>query len=140
VIVSESPIDRLLGALDALDVDAVLAPAAPDIRLLTADGRQAEGAAAVRALLADFLGQLRATAHTITAQWHEDDAWIAEVEATYELKDRTRLAAMPRAFILHVGPAGWTDLRVYGAHERPLAESRARDEGMRIGGHWIPPL
>jgi hypothetical protein len=90
--------------------------------------------------MAEFLGQLRATAHTITAQWHEDDAWIAEVEATYELKDRTRLAAMPRAFILRVGPAGWTDLRVYGAHERPLAESRARDEGMRIGGHWIPPL
>jgi hypothetical protein len=140
VIVSESPIHRLLGALDALDVDAVLAPAAPDIRLLTADGRQAEGAAAVRQLLVDFLGQLRATAHTITAQWHEDDAWIAEVEATYELKDRTRLAAIPRAFILRVGPAGWSDLRVYGAHEHPLGESRARDEGMRIGGHWIPPL
>jgi ketosteroid isomerase-like protein len=138
--VSESPIDRLLGAFDALDLDAALAPAAPDIRLLTADGRRAEGAAAVRELLADFFGQLRATTHTVTAEWHEGDAWIAEVEATYELKDRTRLAAMPRAFILLVGPAGWSDLRVYGAHEHPLGESRSRDQGMRIGGHWIPPL
>jgi hypothetical protein len=140
VIVSESPIDRLLRAVDALDVDAALAPAAPNMRMLTADGRRAEGAAAVHELLADFLGTLRATAHTITAQWHQEDAWIAEVEATYELKDRTRIAGLPRAFILRDGPDGLLDLRVYGAHEQPLEDHRAGGGGMQLGGYWIPPL
>jgi hypothetical protein len=140
VIVSESPIDQFLRALDALDLDAAMAPTAADVRLMTADGRRAAGAAAVRELLADFLGQLRATAHTITAQWHEDDAWIAEIEATYELKDRTRIAALPRAFIVREGAGGLVDIRAYGAHEQPLGEHRSRDAGMRIGGHWIPPL
>jgi SnoaL-like domain len=139
--VEESPIDRLLRAVDELDVDAALASAAPDMCMLTADGRRAEGIAAVRELLTDFLGALHATKHTITAQWHPEDVWIAEVEATYELKqDRTRIAGLPRAFILRDGPAGVVDLRVYGAHEQPLGEHRSGGEGMRLGGYWIPPL
>ena len=137
---SESPIDRLLRAIDELDVDAALAPAAPDVRMLAADGRRAAGAAAVRELLADFLGGLRATTHKITAEWHEDNVWIAEVEATYELKDRTRIAALPRAFILRDSSDGLADLRVYGAHEQPLGDHRSGGGGMRIGGNWIPPL
>ncbi len=60
---------------------------APDVRMLVADGRRAEGTEAVRHLLGEFLGQLRSTTHQITAQWHEDDVWIAEVDASYELSD-----------------------------------------------------
>jgi hypothetical protein len=139
--VEESSIDRVLRAVDALDVDAALAPAAPNMCMLTADGRRAEGIAAVRELLTAFLGTLHATMHTITAQWHTEDVWIAEVEATYELKeDRTRIAGLPRAFILREGPEGVVDLRVYGAHEQPLGEHRSAGDGMRIGGLWIPPL
>jgi hypothetical protein len=137
---SESPLERLLGAIDALDLDATMAAAAPDVKLLTVDGHRAEGAAPVRELLADFLGRLRATTHTITAQWHVEDVWIAEVDATYELKDRTRIAALPRAFFVRESPDGFADLRVYGAHEQPLRDHRAGGGGMTLGGHWIPPL
>lgn len=137
---SESPIQQLLGALDNLDLEAVLALVAPNGRLLTADGRRAEGSDAVRELLAEFLGSVRSTSHRITAQWHQDDVWIAEVEADYDLKDWLRMDGLPRAFVLHEGPDGIADLHVYGAHERPLTEHRTGDEGMWVGERWIPPL
>jgi hypothetical protein len=139
-VVDESPIDTLLRAIDALDVEAAIAMFAPDGRFLTADGRRAEGTEAMRALLTSFLATLRSTMHRITAQWHQDNVWIAEVEATYELQDWLKINALPRAYVLRYGPDGVTDLRVYGAHERQLAEHRAGDEGMWIGDRWMPPL
>jgi SnoaL-like domain len=138
--VSPSPIERLLAAVDRLDLEAVLTFFAPDARLLTADGRRAEGSEAVRGLLSDLLGELRATTHRITAQWHPDEVWIAEVEASYELQDRMRLNALPRAFVLRQGPDGIVDLRVYGAHERLLSDHGAGEGGIRVGERWIPPL
>lgn len=136
----ESPIEAFLSALDVLDLDAAMALMAPEARVLVADGRRAEGAEAVRQLFGDFLGQLRATTHRITARWHEADAWIAEVDAGYELRDWLQLNALPRVFIARVGAAGITDLRVYGAHERQLSEHRTGEEGMWIAARWVPPL
>ncbi|MCW3018335.1 MAG: hypothetical protein JWN10_643 [Solirubrobacterales bacterium] len=136
----ESPIEQLLRAIDALDVEAIVALAAPDVRLLTVDGRRAAGTAGMRALLSDFLASLRSSTHRITAHWHPDEVWIAEVDATYELKDMTRIGVLPRAFIVRAGPEGLRDVRVYGAHERPLTELSAGQHEMRLGGHWIPPL
>jgi hypothetical protein len=138
--VPEEPIEQLLRAIDALDVEGVIALAAPDVRLLTVDGRRSAGTTGMRELLTDFLTALRSSTHHITAQWHEDDVWIAEVDATYELKDLTRLGVLPRAFIVRAGPEGLSDVRVYGAHERPLGELSSREHEMRLGGHWIPPL
>jgi hypothetical protein len=138
--VPDQPIEQLLRAVDELDVEGVIALAAPDVRLLTVDGRRSVGTTGMRELLTDFLASLRSSTHRITAQWHEDDVWIAEVDATYELKDLTRLGVLPRAFIVRGGPEGLSDVRVYGAHERPLAELSSREHEMRLGGHWIPPL
>ena len=138
--VSESPIEKLLQAFDAFDIDGVMALIAPDARLLVADGRRAEGSDAVRELLTRFVADLRSTAHRITGQWHQDDVWIAEAEADYELRDWLQLTALPRAFVLYEGPDGIRDLRVYGAHEHPITEHRTGEEGMRIGDRWIPPL
>jgi hypothetical protein len=138
--VSESPIAQLLGAIDSLDVEAAMGLMAPDCRLLTVDGRRAEGTDGASELLTDFLAAVRSTAHRITAQWHQDNVWIAEVEADYELKDWLRITALPRAFVVRDGPDGVADVRVYGAHEQPLADHATGEEGMRIGGHWIPPL
>ncbi len=113
---------------------------APDCRLLVVDGRRAEGAEAVRALLATFLAAVRSSTHHVTSQWHQDDAWIAEVDGDYELIDRLRITARPRAFVMREGPHGLADIRVYGAHEQPLADHAAGREGLHLGGHWIPPL
>jgi hypothetical protein len=137
---SESPIDRLLDAVDRLDVDGAMALVAPDVDFLTADGRRAHGAEAVRSLLTTFLAQLRATSHRVTAHWHQDNAWIAEVEATYELRDGVLTAQLPRVFILRDGPEGLTDVHVYGAHEHRLDDDSGAPEGLRIGGRWIPGL
>jgi uncharacterized protein (TIGR02246 family) len=136
---SKSPIDQLLEAIDMRDAEAAVALMAPDCQLLVVDGRRANGTAAVRELFSEHLATLLQTSHRITTQWHEDDVWIAEVEASYELKDRVRLGRL-RAFVLRDGPEGIVDLHVYGAHERPLADERAGEEGMRLGGRWIPPL
>jgi hypothetical protein len=138
--VNDSPIEQLLSAMDELDVDGAMACMAPNVRFLAVDGRRGEGKEAVRELITDFLSTLRATSHRITAQWHQDDAWIAEVEASYELQDYLKLNALPRAFVVRVGPDGITDFRAYGAHERPLTEHRTGEEGMWVGGRWVPPL
>jgi SnoaL-like domain len=138
--VTESPIEQFLGAVDNLDVEGVMALVAPDVSILVADGRSANGKEAVRELVAEFLGALRSTSHRITAQWHQDNVWIAEVDASYELQDRWEMNALPRMFVLRMGPDGIADLRAYGAHERPLTEHRTGEEGIRVGGSWIPPL
>jgi hypothetical protein len=138
--VSQSPIEQLLDALDRLELEAMMALIAPDALMLVADGRRAAGTEAVRQLFGEFLGQLRSTTHRITAQWHEDDVWIAEVDASYELRDWLQISALPRAFIVRAGPDGISELRVYGAHEHRLSEHRTGEEGMRVGGRWIPPL
>ena len=131
---------QLLGAIDKRDVEAAMALVAPDCRLLVVDGRRVKGAAAVRELLTDFVATLRSTTHRVTAQWHQDDVWIAEMEATYELKDWLKLDALPRALVLRDGPDGIVELHAYGAHERPLSEHHAGEEGMLLAGRWIPPL
>ena len=119
--VSQSPIERFLDAVDRLDVDAAMALMAPDARVLAADGRRAEGTEAVRQLFGDFLGQLRSTTHWITAQWHQEDVWIAEVDASYELRDWLQLNGLPRAFVMRASPVGVSELRADGAHEHRLS-------------------
>jgi SnoaL-like domain len=139
-LVSELPIDRLIAALDRLDVDGAMALMAPDGRILTADGRRAKGSDAVRHLVADFLAALSSTTHKVTDKWHLDNVEIAEAEATYELRDGVRIGPLPRVFILREGEEGISDVRVYGAHERPLSEQGGREQGTWIGGRWLPPL
>ncbi|HEX9481417.1 MAG TPA: nuclear transport factor 2 family protein [Solirubrobacteraceae bacterium] len=137
---SRSPIEQLLEAFDKRDVDASMALIAPDCRMMVVDGRRVEGAEAVRELFTEFLGELRSTTHRIIAEWHLDDVWIAEVEATYELTDMVRLGVRPRAFVAHEGPDGLVELHAYGAHERPLSAHEGGDGELRLGGQWIPPL
>lgn len=136
----ESPIEQLLGAVDRLDGEAVMALLAADVRLLAADGRRAQGPKELHDLITQFLASLRWTTHRITSQWHVDDTWIAEVDAAYELRDGTRWDSLPRAIVLRSGPGGIADLRVYGAHERRLSDDRTFREGLLVGGRWLPPL
>lgn len=136
-----SPLDALLRAVDDLDSDAVMALMASDCRFLTVDGRRAEGTEGVRALLGGFLATLYSTTHRVTAEWHVDDVWIAEVDAGYEFKDdRLRLGNLPRVFVARGGPDGLSDVRVYGAHEHPLDDQGGGDPGITFGGRWMPSL
>ena len=137
---SESPIAQLLDAVDRLDVQGAVALMAADARILVVDGRRAAGTEAIAELLTAFLSALRSTSHRITAQWNQDDVWIAEVDASYELRDWLRLDALPRVFVARIGQDGIADLRVYGAHEHQLTEHRTGEEGMWVGGRWVPPL
>jgi len=138
--VSDSPIQRLVGAMDGRDVDALASLFAPGGRLMTADGRHAEGTEAVRELLIEFFGALRSTTHKVTAEWHQDNVWIAEIDASYELRDWLQLKDLSRVLVVREGPEGIDDLRVYGAHERALTAHRTGEEGMWVGMRWIPPL
>ena len=137
---SESPIEQLLEAIDKRDVEAAMALIAPDCEMLAVDGRRAKGEAGVRALFTDFVATVRSATHTVTGQWHQGDVWIAEFEASYELVDRSKISSLPRACVLRDGPDGVAELRSYGARERQLSDQLTRDEGILIGGRWIPPL
>jgi hypothetical protein len=139
--VNESPIERLLAAVDTLDVDRVMALLPPETRLLTVDGRHAEGTEEVRELVTAFTAMLRSTTHEITAQWPVDNVRIAELEASYELRDWLQMNALRRAVVLREGPAGIADVRFYGAQERALTDHRTGEEwGRVVRGRWIPPL
>ena len=137
---SDSPIQRLVQAMDARDVDALASLFAPGGRLMTADGRHAADTEAVRAVVTEFFGALRSTTHKVTAEWHQDNVWIAEIDASYELLDWLQLKDLPRVLVVREGPEGIDDLRVYGAHERALTAHRTGEEGMWVGMRWIPPL
>jgi len=137
--VTQSPLEQLLGALDRLDVDGTVALFAPDVRMMLADGRRATGSEQARELIASFMAQLRATGHRITAQWHQDDTWIAESDSSYELRDHLQLQ-VPRAFFVRANTTGIFEMRVYGAHEQALADHDPDAGGIRVGGHWLPPL
>jgi hypothetical protein len=135
-----SPIQQLLDAVDTLDVDQVMALAAPSPQILIADGRRAQGTDGVRGLLDELFSTLRVARHQITAEWREQDVWIAEVDASYELRDGTQTATLPRAIVGHFGPDGLSELHIYGAHEHRLAEDEETEGGLFLGGRWIPPL
>jgi hypothetical protein len=138
--VEESPVVALLTAIDRLDIDAVVALCAEDCSLTSVDGRHAEGRQAVGQLLKDFFSQLRSTSHQVTSQWREGDTWIAEVLATYELKDWLLIENLPRAFFVQATAEGVVAVRAYGGHERPLTDHVTGDETTRIGGRPFLPL
>jgi SnoaL-like domain len=138
--VEESPFAGLLAAVDQLDHDAVMALCAENCYMTTNDGRHAEGRQAVGQLLKDFFSQLRSTTHRITSQWHDGGTWIAEVLATYELRDFLLIEDLPRAFFVQVADDGIASVRTYGANERPLSDHATGDELTRVGGRPFLPL
>jgi hypothetical protein len=66
--------------------------------------------------------------------------WVAEIEADYELADRSRLLRLPRALILRRGKDGIVELHVYGAHEQAIDEREHAPGGIVVGGRYMPPL
>lgn len=139
--VSESPVASVLAAIDALDIDAFTALFAPDGRLLTVDGRVANGSDEVRQVIGRFAQDLRGTSHRVTAEWHpEPDVWIAELDATYELTNYAQLGPYARAIVLRGGSGGIHELRFYGLHERPLIDSTRGYQEVFGSGHWLPTL
>jgi SnoaL-like domain len=137
---ADSPIQQLLDAVDTLDLERVIAMTARDCRMRMVDGRRAAGVDEVRTALSELLSTLRRAEHKVCKQWQEGNLWIAEVDATYELRDGYETAVLPRAFFLRMSDAGISELRIYGAHERPLADDDGLSAGLRLGGRWIPPL
>src|SRR6516225_6355933 len=111
--VPDSPLMALVAALGRRDVDAVQALCSPDCHFSTADGRQAQGRQPVRVLVGQFLADLRSASYQVTAQWHQDGVWFAEVLATYELRDWLLLERLPRAFVVEAGAEGIRAMRVY---------------------------
>jgi uncharacterized protein (TIGR02246 family) len=136
----QSPIERVLAAINGGDADAATKMFADDGELLMVDGTRAHGIQQIRELIEGFVTGVRSSEHRVTAQWHQEDVWIAEVEADYELQDRLRLSALPRALVLRERADAIATLHVYGAHEHSLLDRPTGEEGMWIGERWIPPL
>ncbi|HEX6395018.1 MAG TPA: nuclear transport factor 2 family protein [Acidimicrobiales bacterium] len=136
----QSPIERILSAVDRLDVDGAVATLTDDCRMMLVDGQRVAGRDHVRTVLADFFGGLRSTSHKVISEWHEGDTWIAEMEASYELRNWLLVERVPRAMFLRHTSDGVSDIRFYGAHERSIIDRGGDPDAMRIGGRWIPPL
>lgn len=128
-------------AIDALDVDAATSLFAPQAEVLTVYGREGKGVDQARAVLAELLDELRETHHDLTSEWNpEPGVWIAEVAATYRLKDFSRRGPYLRAIVLRVGDAGIEQLRIYGSREPPLTVDAGGYQEV-LGPHgWLPTL
>jgi hypothetical protein len=138
--VDRSPIQRLLSAVDRLDIGGVLAHFAKECRLLTVDGKRAVGPEGVREVMTDFFGGLRSTSHKVTAEWHLGDTWMAEIEASYELRNWLRIEGLPRAAFLRLTSDGISDARFYGAHEQSIGDHGSEQHMVQVGRRWIPQL
>ncbi len=138
---SDSPIGAVLGAIDALDLEGALRLFAPDGSFMTAFGAEANGFEHVRDELSGFFGGLRGCTHTVETEWHpEPTVWIAEVVATYALKDYSQRGPYKRALVLRQAEDGIASLRIYGAHEEPLSESGDPYQEVRGPHGWMPTL
>lgn len=137
---SASPIERFIDAIDALDVSAAVALMGPQCQLQAATGHTAEGAGPVSEMLVELFGEVRSSSHRLVTQWHIDEAWIAELEADYELTNDARITRLPRAVFWRAQPNGSAVVHVYGAHEGEIRELGRTAGGLRLGGNWIPPL
>lgn len=138
---ADSPMRAVLSAMDALDLDALMALFAPDIRLGMAFGGDAVGLEQVRGELGWFFSELRSARHDVGSTWNpEPGVWISEMSATYELKDFSERGPYRRAMILRAGDGGIRELRMYGEHEPPLPETGRPYNEVRGPRGWLPTL
>lgn len=138
---NQSPVRRVLDAIDALDLDAASVLFTDDVQLMTVYGAEGIGVAQARAVLAELLGELRATHHDIVSEWNpEAGVWIAEVTATYELKDFSQRGPFHRVIIARERTNLISQLRMYGSHELPLSESESAYREVRGPHGWLPTL
>lgn len=137
---ADSPISDVLDALRSLDAGSAVKLFASGGRLLMTTGRSARGVDDIREALAGFMGPLRATTYAVSASWHpDDDVWIAEFDAHYELKDGERHGPYPRVMVIRGDEGAISDLRIYGSHELPLT-SHATYREVSTGTRWLPTL
>jgi|ERR1700683_3413771 hypothetical protein len=138
---SDSPIQAFLRAVDALDLEAVMALFAPTAVLTMPFGEEAVGDQQIRSELREFIAELRATQHHLTSEWNpEPGVWIAELSATYELTDFSRRGPYKRAIIVHAGDNTIERMAIYGAHELPLTEEGHPYTNVRGPHGWLPTL
>jgi hypothetical protein len=138
---SDSPIPAFLRAVDALDLEAVMARFAPAAVLAMPFGQEVTGEQQIRSELREFIAELRATQHDLTSEWNpEPGVWIAEFTATYELKDFSCRGPYKRAVIVHGGDDTVERMSIYGAHELPLPEEGHPYTNVRGPHGWLPTL
>ncbi|MGH2842628.1 MAG: hypothetical protein ACRDKL_03455 [Solirubrobacteraceae bacterium] len=108
---------------------------------MTVYGGEGTGAEHARAMLGELIGELRTTSHVLISEWNPvPGAWIAELNATYELKDFSRRGPYHRAILLHAADGLIQQLHVYGTHELPLPESEGVYREVRGPHGWLPTL
>lgn len=138
---SDSPISAVFKLIDGLDPVAATAAFTPDGSLTIVDGSHAEERDAILTTLTLFIRGLRSVKRESTAEWNpEPGTWIAEQTVIYELNDYSVVGPLRRAVVLREGEDGITSLNIYGAHERPLADSHRAYQQVEAGGRWLPTL
>lgn len=139
---ADSPIQAVLRALDAIDLDGAVEQFAADGELRTVFGERGERRDGVRRLLGAFLGGLRATQHALEAEWNpEPGVWLAQVSASYELSDFSRRGPFERAIVARASDAGISQLWIYGQHELPLSKAGHGYVEVQDAHHgWLPTL
>ena len=127
-------------AIDALSVDQATSLFAPHAEVATVYGREGKGVDQARAVLSELFEEDYKYRHELTSEWNpEPGVWIAELAATYVLKDFSRRGPYLRVVVLRAGDAGIEQLRVYGSRELPLTAEGGYQE-VRGPHGWLPTL
>jgi ketosteroid isomerase-like protein len=105
-------IDDLFRAIDAKDVDGLLAHLAPDAIQRFGNQEPPRGHEQIRAANEAFLGAIDSLRHAVTGLWVWDDTIVVRLDASYTRLDGLTVT-VPAASILRVSDGLIADYQVF---------------------------
>ena len=98
----------LYAAMDAGDIDRVLAHFSEDVRMRFGNAEPIVGRDAVRAASAQFFGSIRSMSHDFRQVWESGDSAVLICDVDYTRRDGA-VVRLPGATLIHHRPDGVID-------------------------------
>ena len=105
-------IDDLFRAIDAKDVDGLLAHLAPDATQRFGNQEPLRGHEQIRAATEEFFGAIDSLRHDVTGLWEWDDTLVVRLDASYTRLDGLTVT-VPAASILTVSDGLIAEYQVF---------------------------
>jgi ketosteroid isomerase-like protein len=97
---TRSRVHELFAALDALDVDGLLAFFSPDVVQRLGNAEPLRGHDEVRSAVGEFTASVDSISHHITGLWEWDDTVVVRLQVTFGRQDG-RVVTVPAVTIMH---------------------------------------
>jgi ketosteroid isomerase-like protein len=102
----------MYAAMEAGDIDGVLAQMSEDIRMRYGNAEPVVGRDAVRAASAQFFGSIGGLSHDFREVWESEDSALLVCDVDYTLRDGS-VMRLPGVTFIHHRPDGIDDIQVF---------------------------